>query len=244
MAAWPDLWSAAWPAWWWALPSASFPDPPPPRALPMPSTPDLTLVLNAACEGDDRALGHLAAAVYAQLRALAARQMVPERADHTLQPTALVHEAYLRLFVGQDVRWESRGHFFAAAANAMRRILIEDARRRRRLKRGGGRRRVQLDAVEPMAALAGGEEPELLLDLDEALKRLEKLDPRKSQVVMLRYFAGLSVLETAEILDVSSRTVEAEWSRARAWLYDAVRGSSGGEGDRDGEPEDGERRGG
>ena len=128
----------------------------------------------------------------------------------------------MRLFDGEDVHWDCRAHFFCAAAKAMRRILIEQARRRRRLKRGGDRRRVPLGGVEPTVP----DRDEGLLDLDAALERLEELDRRKCDVVMLRYFTGLTVDETATVLGVSKRTVESEWTRARAWLFDVVSGRS------------------
>lgn len=164
-------------------------------------------------------LQRLAPVVYDELRMLAAAQLGRERPGHTLQPTALVHEAYLRMVGGEHTPWEDRGHFFRAAARAMRRILIEHARSRGRKKRGGGRVRVPLEALGPPS----WDDPDRMLALDEALRRLEGQDPRSAEVVQLRYFAGLSVRETAEALGTSERTVKREWAFARAWLRDALR---------------------
>ena len=152
--------------------------------------------------------------VYEELRRLARARLAHEPAGLTLQPTALVHEAYLRLAASGERQWDRRGHFFAAAAIAMRRILVERARRYQRIKRGGGQQRVELE-TEP-AALA----PELtdVLAIDEALTRLESLDRRKAQVVLLRYFAGLTVEETAAAMELSPATVKNEWAFARVWL--------------------------
>jgi RNA polymerase sigma factor (TIGR02999 family) len=175
---------------------------------------DVTRLLDAAGAGDARASAELLPLVYEELQALARSFMAKEGAAHTLQPTALVHEAYLRL-VGDGSTWDNRGHFFVAAATAMRRILIDRARQRHRLKRGGNRRRVELDD----AALATEPESEDLLALEQALARLEAKDPRKGQVVMLRYFAGLSNEETATVLGVSLATVKNDWTFARAWLH-------------------------
>jgi len=164
-------------------------------------------------------LDRLAPIVYDELRLLAAAHLRKERPDHTLQPTALVHEAYARLMDDARPPWIDRPHFFRTAARAMRRVLIEHARKRRSLKRGGEPVRVSLDQVGP----SSWDEPEILLALDEALLRLEKKDARAAEVVQLRYFAGLSVAETAEVLDVSVRTVKREWSFAQAWLRKALR---------------------
>jgi RNA polymerase sigma factor (TIGR02999 family) len=187
---------------------------------------DVSRILNALAGGDARAAGELLPLVYAELRRLAARELAGERPGQTLQPTALVHEAYLRL-VGKDgtgPRWEGRGHFFAAAAEAMRRILVETARRKGRLKRGGGHRRVDLRDVQAVAATP----PEDLLALDEALTQLAAEDARKAELVKLRFFAGLSVEEAARCLGVSRATADRHWAYARAWLYDRLR--AGGEG--------------
>ena len=179
---------------------------------------DVTRILQAAAEGDQRASEELLPLVYEELRRLARAQMAAEPSDHTLQATALVHEAYLRLLGpegdGAEPKWDNRGHFFGAAARAMRRILIERARRVAQVKRGGGRRRVELHENVP----APEENPEDMLLLDEALRRLEERDPRKAEVVMLRYFAGLSVPETAAALGVSAATVKSDFAYARSLL--------------------------
>jgi RNA polymerase sigma factor (TIGR02999 family) len=172
-------------------------------------------MLDAIADGDPRAARDLLPVVYDQLRALARAQMAHERPGLTLQPTALVHEAYLRLVGNTDVKWNSRGHFFGAAAQAMRRILVEAARSRKQLKRGGGRSRVELE--DGMAVFDPNDVDHE--ELDKALTRLEAKDPRKGQVVMLRYFAGLGVEETAEALGVSPATVKNDWAYARAWLF-------------------------
>ena len=164
-------------------------------------------------------LERLAPVVYDELRVLAAAQLRWERPDHTLQPTALVNEAYVRLLGDERPPWTDRSHFFRAAARAMRRILTDHARKRRSLKRGGEPIRVSLDQIGPPS----WDEPEKMLALDDALLRLEKRDPRAAEVVQLRYFAGMSVAETAEALDVSERTVKREWTVARAWLRNALR---------------------
>jgi len=156
--------------------------------------------------------------VYDELRKLASARLARERHARTLQPTALVHEAYLRVDSTSDRRWDRRGHFFAAAAQAMRRILVERARHHQRLKHGGGAdpvRHVELDSA------IGGADPRLtdLVAVDEALTQLERADARKAHIVTLRYFAGLSIEETAAALDLSPATVKNEWQFARAWLY-------------------------
>ncbi|MCA8958961.1 MAG: sigma-70 family RNA polymerase sigma factor [Planctomycetes bacterium] len=151
--------------------------------------------------------------VYDELRKLAHARMASERAQ-TLEPTALVHEAYLRLVHGGDVDWSGRGHFFGAAARAMQRILIDRARARLAQKRGGEARRITMDAAEPV----GEEDPHEVLALEDALDELERLDPRKCEVVRLRYFAGLSVDDTALALGISRTTVKDEWAFSRAWL--------------------------
>jgi RNA polymerase sigma factor (TIGR02999 family) len=177
---------------------------------------DVTHLLDAAAAGDRKAAADLLPAVYADLRALAAARLAGEKPGYTLQPTALVHEAYLRL-VGGEPRdgWNGRGHFFAAAAEAMRRILVESARRKGRGKHGGGRRRVNLDAA---ASVAADESADDLLDLDAALNQLEAVDPPAAQLVKLRYFAGLTLPAAAELIGVSRSTAEADWTYAKAWL--------------------------
>jgi len=179
---------------------------------------EITKVLSAIEEGDALAAEQLLPLVYDELRQLAAQRLARERPNHTLQATALVHEAYLRLVDDHARRWDSRGHFFAAAAEAMRRILVENARAKKRLKRGGGRVRADFGPDD----LAGAEMPEDLLELDEALIRLRAADPQAAEVVQLRVFAGMSVKEIAQIVGVSSRTVDKVWAYARAWLLAAL----------------------
>ncbi len=153
--------------------------------------------------------------IYGELRRVAQQQMAGEAAGHTLQPTALVHEAYFRLFGDNKVQWANRRHFFAAAAEAMRRIRVDDARRRGRLKRGGGERPGPILDGPPVF----DQDPTEMLVVDEALNGLEQTDGRKAQVVKLRYFAGLTVDECAAALEVSPRTVDKDWAFARAWLH-------------------------
>jgi RNA polymerase sigma factor (TIGR02999 family) len=173
----------------------------------------LTRLLDAAAAGDCRAAADLLPLVYDELRALAAARLAAEPAGHTLQPTALVHEAYLRLVGADPARpWNGCGHFFGAAAEAMRRILVENARRKARLKHGGGRRRVPLNDLPADAA------PDDLIALDDALARFAELDPARAAVVTLRYFGGLTTPETATALGISVATVERYWAFARAWL--------------------------
>ena len=175
--------------------------------------------------GADReeALNRLFPAVYAELRAAARAQLRYERPDHTLQATALVHEAYLRLLGGAYPSWNDRQHFFRAAAEAMRRILVEHARRRARVKRGANPVRVTLTDVASLT----NHDPTEVLALDAAIRRLEEQDPTAADIVRLRYFAGLSVEETAAMLDLSARTVKGEWAFARAWLFEALGGPPG-----------------
>src|SRR5262249_32188468 len=175
---------------------------------------DVTPILSAIEQADAQAAEQLLPLVYEELRRLASRKFAQEKPGQTLQATALVHEAYLRLVDDQARRWESRGHFFAAAAEAMRRILVENARAKRRLKRGGGRARRKFDPD----CLAAPERPEALLDLDEALTRLAAVDRQAAEVVQLRVFAGLTVKEAAKVLGVAPRTVDHAWAYARAWL--------------------------
>jgi RNA polymerase sigma factor (TIGR02999 family) len=177
---------------------------------------DVTQVLRAIAEGDPSAASQLLPLVYDELRKLAAHRLAHQAPGQTLQPTALVHEAYLRLVgdpEGSD--WDNRGHFFAAAAEAMRRILVENARRKGRRKRGGGLTRRDLDVAEQIAV---PEVREDLLALDEALTKLASAEPQAAQLVQLRYFAGLSIPEAARALGVSQRTAERLWAFARAWL--------------------------
>ncbi len=185
-----------------------------------PEQGDVTRILAAIGEGEGRASEELLPLVYEELRKLAAQRMAREQPGQTLQPTALVHEAYLRLVGGGPVEWNSRGHFFAAAAEAMRRILVDRARRRGRIRYGGGRKRAPL-GLENVAA---EEKSQDLLVLDDALHRLEREDERMSRIVMLRFFAGLSVQDTAQALGISPMTVKRDWACARAWLYDEIYG--------------------
>jgi RNA polymerase sigma factor (TIGR02999 family) len=168
----------------------------------------------------ERASEELLPLVYEQLRRVAERNLANERPGQTLQATALVHEAYLRVAGDRGREWDGRGHFFAAAAEAMRRILIERARARARLKRGGAFRRVTLDGLD----LGEEHDPGDLLALDEALDALHAEDPRAAEVLRLRFFAGLDVEETAEVLGTAPRTVKREWAFARAWLLDRLGG--------------------
>jgi RNA polymerase sigma factor (TIGR02999 family) len=178
---------------------------------------DVTHILSAIEQGDPKAAGDLLPMVYKELRSLAAQKLAGEAPGQTLQPTALVHEAYLRLVGGQDPGWSGRGHFFAAAAEAMRRILVERARRRKRLRHGGGRQ-LSLEGME----LIGDIPSDDLLALDEALQRFAREDPRAARLVELRYFAGLSMPEAAEALGLPLRTAERNWTYARTWLHREV----------------------
>lgn len=164
-------------------------------------------------------MAQLVEAVHGELRRLAQRHMRRERLDHTLQPTALVHEAYLRLFPGRRVEWKDHEHLLRSAARAMRRILVDHARRRNRAKRGGEFDRIPLDSS---AAFVSDEQPAILLALDEALTRLKELDPRQTEIVELLYFTGMTQVEVAKALKVSPRTVNREWRLARAWLHEEV----------------------
>ena len=189
-------------------------------ALTRPTGNDVARILaDLGKDDDEQALARLLPLVYGELRALADLHLRSERPGHTLQPTALVHEAYLRLLKDQRPSWADRGHFFRAAAQAMRRILIEHARKRGRIKRGGSRARLPASVLDFVAA----EDPADFLALEEAVRRLEQQDPRMGRVVSLRFFAGLSVEETARVLGVSQRTVKREWTVARAWLYRALK---------------------
>ncbi len=182
-----------------------------------PGPADVTRILDALGGGDESAAGELLPLVYDELRRLAAQRLANESPGQTLQPTALVHEAYLRV-VGSnsDKRWDGRRHFFAAAAEAMRRILLDRARNRRREKHGGNRRRELLDLN---ALVADDASPDDLIDLDEALSRLSVIDPRSAELVKLRLFAGLTLDEAALALGIVRRTAERDWAFARAWLF-------------------------
>jgi RNA polymerase sigma factor (TIGR02999 family) len=188
---------------------------------------DVTQILNAIEQGDPRAAEELLPLVYDELRKLAAARLDEEKPGQTLQPTALVHEAYVRLVGGaQPQDWNGRGHFFAAAAEAMRRILVESARRKGRARHGGGRARLDLDAVEP----AADEADERLLAIDEALTLLAAEDPAAAEVVKLRFFAGLTAQQAADALGISLRTANSHWAFARAWLFRRLGGTGGSTG--------------
>jgi RNA polymerase sigma factor (TIGR02999 family) len=174
----------------------------------------VTQLLAAVGQGDAAALNQLWSLIYHELHRLAQAQLAAERGGRTLQPTTLVHEAYLRLTADEDVHWASRRHFFAAAAQAMRRIRVDYARKRKCQKRGGGEQPGPLVSEPPVF----DQDPAAVLGVHEAVTRLEQIDPRKAEVVVLRYFAGLTVKETAQVLDVSPKTVDNEWRFAKAWL--------------------------
>ncbi len=183
---------------------------------------DVTRILTAIEQGDARAADELLPLVYEELRRLAAQKMSQERPGQTLQATALVHEAYIRL-VGSEARdWSGRTHFFAAAAEAMRRILIENARRKQRLKRGGPRQKIDLD--DACIVIEGPSED--IVALDEALTKLGLEDPVKADLVKLRYFAGLTIEQAAGILKISRATADRYWSYSRAWLFDEINKSA------------------
>jgi len=175
----------------------------------------LTALLQQVNAGQENALEQLMPAVYSELRRQAARSLRGERRNHTLQPTALVNEAFIKLIDQRNVQWQNRAHFFGIAAQAMRRIVIDHARTRQRVKRGGVQHAVTLDE----AMIAGQPLSIDVLALDEALTRLEKIDERQARIVELRYFAELSVEETAEVTGLSPATVKREWAMARAWLH-------------------------
>jgi RNA polymerase sigma factor (TIGR02999 family) len=184
----------------------------------------VTTLLNEAGAGNSKASADLLPLVYEQLRALAGRKMQQERPDQTLQATALVHEAYLRLVDTTKVQlWESRWHFFAAAAESMRRILVDNARRRGRIKRGGEMNRVDLNKLE----LTVNDPPDDLIALDEALSKLAEEQPEKAQLVNLRYFGGLTHEEAAQALGISLSTADRRWAYARAWLYRQMASANG-----------------
>jgi RNA polymerase sigma factor (TIGR02999 family) len=180
-----------------------------------PHSQEITRLLLAWGQGDPVALETLMPLVYAELRKLARRYMNRQRPDHTLQTTALVNEAYLRLVDSSRVQWQDRAHFFAVSAQLMRRILVDFARAQGNLKRGGGAEQLALDQAPEVSAERGPD----LIALDDALNALAAMNPRQSQIVELRYFGGLSEEETAEALKVSPRTVRRDWSLARVWLY-------------------------
>jgi RNA polymerase sigma factor (TIGR02999 family) len=184
-------------------------------AMPTVSPQEVTQLLADWGKGDRSALDKLFPLVHSELRRIAQRQMSGERPGHTLQATALVNEAYLKLASRQGFDWQNRAHFFAVCATVMRHILIDHARAHARDKRGGGAIQVSLDE----ALVVAGDQAEHLIALDDALRMLESLDPQKGKIVELRYFGGLSIEEAAEVMNVSPRTVRREWQRAKAWLY-------------------------
>ncbi len=188
-----------------------------------PSVNDATRILDAARRGDRQAAGELLPLVYDELRRLAAARLAGERPGQTLQPTALVHEAWLRLVGGDDVQFEGRGHFFAVAAEAMRRILIERARQKLSQKRGGGAQRVPLEDLE----LATEADDDTLLQVDEALAALAREDAESAEFIKLRFFAGMTNEEAARALNLPERTARRHWSFARAWLYREIRRREG-----------------
>jgi RNA polymerase sigma factor (TIGR02999 family) len=184
---------------------------------------EVTRILSAIEQGDLHAAEQLLPLVYDELRKLAAKKLAQEKPGQTLQATALVHEAYLRLVdTAKAQHWHSRGHFFAAAGEAMRRILVENARRKRGLKHGGGYQRIDLEEAVSCAA----EQAKEVLALSEALDKLAQEDPRKAELVKLRYFTGLSVQEAAETLGISRSTADRWWGYAKAWLYCAIAGQA------------------
>jgi RNA polymerase sigma factor (TIGR02999 family) len=179
---------------------------------------DVTRIIEDMKRGDAHAADRLLAAVYQELRRLAAHKLAHERPGQTLQATALVHEAYLRLLGDEQAAWDNRGHFFAAAAEAMRRILVEAARRKSRLKHGGDRQRVGFDEADFVTMPDSID----LVALDEALAKLAGVDPVKAELVKLRYFTGLTVVEAGEVLGISRATADRYWAFARAWLYNEI----------------------
>lgn len=182
---------------------------------------DVTRIIDAIRDGDPQAVERLLPLVYDELRQLAAARLSHESPGQTLQATALVHEAYLRLVGGAEPRWETRGHFFTAAAEAMRRILIDRARGRNRQKRGGGAKRLELESLD----LVTPPPDEQLLALDEVLTRFEQQDPVKAQLVKLRFFAGLTLEQAALALGISRATADRYWSFSRAWLFHELGGT-------------------
>ena len=180
---------------------------------------DVTLILNALERGDDRAVDRLLPAIYKELRQLAAQKLSHERPGHTLQATALVHEAYVRLVGSEGQSWKSRTYFFAAAAEAMRRILIENARRKQRQRHGGARRKVDMRGEDVVIEAPADD----LIALDEALTELTEVDKTKADLVKLRYFAGLTIGQSAQLLNISPATAKRHWTYAKAWLYTRIR---------------------
>ena len=187
------------------------------------SSADVTVLLAQLVGGDERAAARLVPLVYSELRQMAARYMRRERVDHTLQTTALVHEAYLKLVEQTPASWQNRAHFYAVAAQVMRHILVDHARGHLREKRGGGRPVLALDE----GLVFSPERSSELLEVDTALQRLSELDPRQGKIVELRFFGGLTVEETAAVLGISPKTVKRDWSVAKAWLHGELKQSHG-----------------
>lgn len=179
---------------------------------------DFTLMLNAASHGNDHSAAALLPMVYDELRKLAYARMAKESAGHTLQPTALVHEAWLRLVDSEERSWQNRAYFFSAAATAMRRILVEYARRKTRLKHGGGQHRMDVDGLE--LSVAGPDDK--ILMVEEALQQLEAVNPQRAQVVVMKYFGGMTNKEVAQTLEIGERSVDRHWACAKTWLYDKI----------------------
>jgi RNA polymerase sigma factor (TIGR02999 family) len=184
---------------------------------------DITRILESIEHGDPRAADELLPLVYEELRKLAAARMAQENPGHTLQPTALVHEAWLRLVGDENVRWDGRAHFFGAAAEAMRRILIDRARRRNARRHGGDQQRVDFPAVE----IAAPDDDDQILAVNEALEKLAAQDKLKAELVKLRYFAGLTIEEAAQVLRISEPTAKRYWTFAKAWLHREIETSAG-----------------
>lgn len=180
-----------------------------------PEFKDITRLLHLANEGDQTALQDLAPLVLQELRAIAQRAMARERVGHTLQPTVLADEAFVRLVGEADVPWQDRAHFYGVAANLMRRLLVDHARSRSREKRGGGRARLDIDHHEPEGGRKG---PVDILDLEDALTRLSELDSRQARIVELKFFAGMTSEQISHVIGVSVRTVDGDWAMAKAWL--------------------------
>ncbi|MFM9957329.1 MAG: sigma-70 family RNA polymerase sigma factor [Phycisphaerales bacterium] len=203
------------------------PGTPAPRAPAASATPSITLLLHAASSGDRRDLDALMSAIYEDMRRLAVSHMRGERRNHTLQPTALVHEAYVRLLGQHGTEWKDRLHFFAIASRIIRRILIDHARASNADKRGGDRTRISIEGHDVAAPTKGGRTDIDLLALDEAMQELAQLDEQQARIVELRYFGGCTVEEVAELLNIGKRTVDRDWQAARAWLFDRLRDDDG-----------------
>jgi RNA polymerase sigma-70 factor, ECF subfamily len=188
-----------------------------------PASPDVTSLLKMLADGNQEAARELIPVIYHELHRLAVGHLRHERPNHTLQATALVHEAYIKLVAQRSTDWKNRAHFFAVASNLMRRILVDHARRQLRAKRGKGQPKLSLDEV----VLLSPDRPDTMIALDECLIRLEKLDARQSRIVELRYFGGLTIEEAAEILGISATTVRREWTSAKAYLYGELKHRNG-----------------